>query len=221
MKRILPFLIVALVLAATITTGALLVRSKKEAALRQAAEIANQQAQGKPGAEPPHIRGADNAVLTMEEFADYQCPPCGNMSSVVEQFERDYAGKMRFIFRNLPHANHQFAFRAAYAAEAAGLQGKYWEMHDLLFRERFVWQKAPDVEKAFADYAASLALDVDLFKREMNGEKVKARVEADIERSKSLGFDATPTIFINGKIVPPTDLNPDALRRNIEAALQK
>lgn len=221
MKRILPFLIVGVVFAGTLAGGGLFLRSKRleEAASRAAAAAALKN--GKPGAEPAHVRGPDTAKITLEEFADFECPPCGNMSPVLEKFEQDFAGRMRVIFRQLPHAVHLHAFRAAYASEAAGLQGKFWDMHDLLFHERLVWPKSTDIETTFEEYAGKLGLDVDRFKKDMEGEKVKNRVAADQERAASLKIDATPTILINGDLVPVSSLNPDGLRAAIEAALKK
>jgi Protein-disulfide isomerase len=110
---------------------------------------------------------------------------------------------------------------AAYAAEAAGLQGRYWEMHDLLYKEQANWSNAPDAKQLFVSYAKILGLEMDRFETDMAGPTAKARVTADQERGKSLGVNSTPSIFINNQGLPPKSLNPTALRAAIEEALKE
>src|SRR2546421_7271583 len=90
------------------------------------------------GAEPPHIRGNPDAPVTLEEFGDFQCPPCGQFAKFVDELLVEYQWQVRLVFRNYPLAAHQHALEAAQAAEAAGLQGKFWEMYDTLYREQKV-----------------------------------------------------------------------------------
>src|SRR5438045_961992 len=114
----------------------------------------------KEDAEAPHVHGPAKAPITFEEFADFQCPPCAALSEPINQMEHDYQSQLRVIFRNFPLAVHAHALEAAYAAEAAALQGKFWEMHDVLYREQSSWAKAPDVGVLFTSYAGVIGLDL-------------------------------------------------------------
>src|SRR5207249_7578141 len=111
------------------------------------------------------------------------------------------------------------AREAALASEAASLQGRFWEMHDLLYREQSVWSKAPDVRTLFNAYAGMLGLNIDRFKKDMESEQAKARVESDEQQATTHGVRTTPTIFINNHQVSPAYLNPAGLRGSIDAAL--
>lgn len=167
------------------------------------------------------MRGAAQAPVTLEEFGDFQCPPCGLLSGLLLEIEKEYGPKLRVIFRNFPFPNHEHALEAAYAAESADLQGHYWEMHDLLYKEQANWSHAADAKQQFASYAKMLGLDMNRFKADVAGPAVKVRVAADQARGKSLGVNATPSIFINHQAVPPTSFNPAALRAAIDQALKE
>ena len=112
----------------------------------------------------------------------------------------------------------QHAREAALAAEAASLQNRFWEMHDLLYREQSVWSKAQDVRVLFNAYAGMLGLNIDRFRKDMESEQAKARVKSDEHQAAALGLANTPTIFINDRRVPPARLNPSGLRIAINAA---
>ena len=217
MRRFVPFIIVALVGFITIGAGTMLYRAKRPVA----STISEEKSVGKENQEPTHVRGPAQAPVTLEEFGDFQCPPCGMISGPLLEIEKDYGLKLRVIFRNFPFPNHQHALEAAYAAEAAGLQGRYWEMHDLLYKEQANWSNAPDAKQLFVSYAKILGLEMDRFETDIAGPTAKARVTADQERGKSLGVNATPSIFINNQGLPPKSLNPTALRAAIEEALKE
>ena len=176
---------------------------------------------GKGDAESVHIRGNPQAPVTLEEFGDFQCPPCGNIAVFIDELVKEYGPRLRIVFRNFPLPNHKHAREAALAAEAAGLQGRFWEMHDVLYREQAVWSQADNVPELFDSYARMIGLNLDQFKKEMNAEKTKARVDSDHERGDSLGVRSTPTVFINNRQVGPNDKTPDGLRATIEAALKE
>src|SRR5437870_13115253 len=137
MKRYLPFAIIITVFLIAIGAGVLLFRVKQQriAAAKSAAEAAAAKASllRTLGAEPPHARGAADAPVTLEEFGDFECRPCGNLSPILEKIEQDYGSRLRVIFRQCPLAMHKHALDAARASEAAGRQGRFWEMHDLLY----------------------------------------------------------------------------------------
>jgi protein-disulfide isomerase len=171
MRRLLPFLIILSVLLAAGGGGALLYRVKEQrivaaqaAAAANAAKVASSI---KPGADPPHLRGSAHAPVTLEQFGDFECRPCGDLSPILEKIEQDYGTRLRLIFRQSPLAMHRHALDAARASEAAGLQDRFWEMHDLLYHSRFVWPRAADVRTAFNDYAKTLNLDVERFKKDI------------------------------------------------------
>ena len=176
---------------------------------------------GKGGAESMHIRGNPDAPVTLEEFGDFQCPPCGNIAVFIDELVKEYGPRLRLVFRNFPLPNHKYAREAALAAEAAGLQGRFWEMHDVLYREQAVWSKADNVRELFDSYAGMIGLNLDQFKKDMDEEKTKARVESDHERGDSLGVQSTPTVFINNRQLGPNDRTPDGLRASIDAALKQ
>jgi protein-disulfide isomerase len=163
---------------------------------------------GRPGAEPPHIRGSPQARVTLEEFGDFECAPCGMLSPILEQLEKDYGERLRVIFREFPLAMHKHAMDAARAAEAAGLQGHFWEMHDILYHNRYIWPASSEPRAIFNTYAETLKLDLERFKKDVDGEQVTARIRADKERTTSLKVDRTPVLFINDHQLPVTAFNP-------------
>lgn len=172
-----------------------------------------------PGAEPPRVRGTNEAAVTIEEFADFQCPPCRRLHPELKLIEAEYGSRLRVIFRHLPLSIHEHAVEAAHAAEAAGLQNRFWEMHDLLFERQRQWSEAADVSALFNDYARELGLDVERFKKEMGGAEASARVVLDQNRAQSVGISGTPTLFLNGREIAAEDMSPEGLRAAINAAL--
>ena len=218
MKRYLPFFIVAAVALATLVSGAMLYRAKRLPAL---AIPENSTTSAMGGTEMVHVRGRADAPVTLVEFGDFQCPPCANLSEPINQLERDYRSRLRVIFRHLPLANHQHAREAALASEAASLQDRFWEMHDLLYREQSVWSKAQDARVLFNAYAGMLGLNIARFKKDIESEQAKARVESDEQKAVALGVRTTPTIFVNNRQVSPTYLNPTGLRGSVDAALNE
>lgn len=217
MKRYLPFVIVAVVALATIGSGAMLYRAKRP----QVQSIPEDKMLGKGDTQSAHVRGNPDAPVTLEEYADFQCPPCGMFATFLQQLEKEYDSRLRVVFRNFPLSMHEHAREAALAAEAAGLQGRFWEMHDVLYREQDAWSKAPNVPELFESYAGTIGLDLDKFKKDMDSEEVKARVDADRQRGESLGIQITPTLFINNQPLDREHKNPEGIRAEINAALEK
>jgi len=216
LKRLVPFIIVVAVALITIGVGTALYRANRPP---PPITISKEQAVTDAKTGSTHVRGPADAPVTLEEFGDFQCPPCGALSEPLNELERDYKAKMRFVFHQFPLANHANAKPAAYAAEAAGLQGRFWEMHDLLYREQANWSKEPDPSELFLSYARIVGLDMAKFQKDVNSDEVKERVAADQKRAAELGVHLTPTIFINGKSIVGPSLNPIGLRAAVEAAL--
>jgi protein-disulfide isomerase len=217
MKRYLPFVIVAGVALAALGSGAMLYRAKR-ALLRPIPE--SKAIAGTTGDESLHIRGNPNAPVTIEEFGDFQCPPCGTFAAFGEELLKEYDSRVRIVFRNFPLPAHEHAREAALAAEAAGLQGRFWEMHDVLYREQPFWSYAPNARELFESYAGTIGLNLDQFRKDMDSEKAKERVDSDHARGDSLGIKLTPTLFINNQPVEPKDKNPEGIRAAINAALE-
>ena len=173
------------------------------------------------GAIPPHSVGPDDAPVTLEEFGDFQCPPCGLLHPVLKDMEKEFGPQLRVIFREFPLAQtHQHAINAARAAEAAGMQGKFWEMHDLIFTNQRTWKDALDARPAFEGYAVQLGLDIGKFRRDVTSSAVDQRITLDGRRANAMGVSGTPTVFMNGREVPFESLPPEKLRPLIQAELR-
>jgi len=169
-----------------------------------------------------NVLGSPDAKVTVEEFADYQCPACASTYPTMKEIQSVYGDRIKFVFRNFPLAipAHDKAYRAALAAEAAAMQGKFWAMQDLLFTNQRTWSPAADFDAVLKEYAAKLGLDVAKFEADMNGMEAKSRIDADKARGQALGFTSTPTIYINGKMVPFQELTIPKLRAVIDDELK-
>jgi len=175
------------------------------------------------GAQPPNFLGSQNAGVTVEEFADFQCPTCAAKHPLMKEIASTYGSRIRFIFRNFPLAiaAHDKAYDAAVAAESAGLQGKFWEMQNLLFANQQAWSSSPDFRKIWEGYASQIGLDVERFKNDMAGLNAKARVDADIKRGRALNINSTPSLYINGIPVPFEQMTTEGVRKMIDDELAK
>ncbi len=226
MKRFLPLLIIVAVLGIALGAGWYLTRSKLESTatvptIRSTPSASPAAASvGQPGAQPPHSIGPADAPVTLEEFGDFECPPCGLLHPVLKTMEHEFGPRLRVIFREFPLVpTHPHALSAARAAEAAGLQGKFWEMHDLLYENQKTWHDAFDVRPIFEGYASRIGLDLERFKRDVGSDVVEQRIFLDGKRAHSLGVKGTPTVFINGREVPFESLVPERLRVLINTEL--
>ncbi len=218
MKRHLTFIMILAGALVGTLTGLLLFRSDL---FRSAppAEPLKELSKAAAGAEPPHIRGEAGAPVTIEEFADFQCPPCRKLHPELKKIESEFGTRLRVIFRHLPLSMHEHAGEAARATEAAAAQGHFWEMHDMLFERQREWSDAADVRNLFIGYARSLGLDVERFKRDMDGAEANARLLSDQKRAESVGITGTPTLFLNGLEIPAESMSAEGIRAAINAAL--
>lgn len=217
MKRALPFLIIAAVLVAAVVIAWYLKQSAVEVPVATPATNASSPASpakvGEPGADPPHVSGDPKAPVTLEEFGDFQCPPCGALDPILKTMEQEFGPRLRVIFREFPLVPaHQHALAAARAAEAAGMHGKFWEMHDLIYENQRSWSNAFDVRPIFEGYATKIGLDLEKFRRDLSSETVAQRIFQDGKRGRSLGVVGTPTVFMNGREIPFESLPPEKLR---------
>jgi len=176
---------------------AMLAYNKEHAPKAPAAPAAAPAADDKPvdiAVGPSPVRGDAKAPVTIIAFSDFQCPFCSRAVPTIDQVLEKYKGKVKFVFKNQPLPFHENALPAAMAALAAGEQGKYWEMHDLLFKNNTALTRA-DLDK----YAGQLGLNINKFKQAMDTQKFKGQVEADQQVANSVGANGTPTFFVNGK----------------------
>lgn len=171
-----------------------------------------------PGANPAWSKGAPNAPVTVEEFADFQCPTCASMHPRVNELMAAYGSRVRVIFRQFPLQGHQWSYDAACATEAAGMQGKFWDMQNLIFTNQQTWSTSSDARKIFTEYAKTLGLDVAKFSDDMIGMVAKNRVDADLQRGRAIGVGSTPSFYINNQ---PLGNNLNALRQMVDVELQK
>jgi protein-disulfide isomerase len=233
MKRSLPFLIIFVVLGGAVSAALYLQRPTAEPSTPIPVSSASPASSGaqpgapdssqsaEPGAQPPHAIGNPNAPVTLEEFGDFECPPCGLLHPILKTMEGEFGpAKLRIIFREFPLVpTHAHALAAARAAEAAGLQGKFWEMHDMIYEHQKDWHEVFDVRPIFEAYATKTGLDLEQFRRDSASETVERRIFLDGKRGHALGVKGTPTVFLNGREVPFESLAPDKLKALINAEL--
>jgi protein-disulfide isomerase len=140
-----------------------------------------------------HIRGPEKALITVVEYADFECPFCGQAEPAVRELLRDF-GDVRYVWRHLPlHDVHPRAQAAAEAAEAAALQGRFWEMHDLLFLHQDALSP-----RDLIGYADSLGLDIQQFIHDLREHAGAARIASDVDSADLSSVSGTPTFFVNG-----------------------
>ena len=151
------------------------------------------------------IRGDKQSKVVLVEYSDFQCPACKIFYYFLKDIESKNEGKIQFVYRNFPLSQHANAMLAAQVAEASGKQGKFWEMHDMIFENQDAWasQNNADAGKTFTSYAQTLKLNIDQFKEDLNSAEIKAKIEGDYQGGIKSGINATPTFFLNGKKLPP------------------
>jgi protein-disulfide isomerase len=164
--------------------------------------------------------GPTDAKVTLVEFGDFQCPACAQTQPVVNKLKEEYKGKVNFVFRHYPLPQHKNAVIAAQAAESAGEQKKFWEMHDALYENLSEWAEVDKPLNIFIKYARELSLNVDQFKKSVESEKYKSKVLKDEQDGGAAQIRYTPTFFINGRIIEGSATY-DTLRGGIETELNK
>jgi len=168
-----------------------------------------------------HIRGKATAPVTLVEFGDYECPSCGYYYPMVEELLRRYPDRVKLEFHHYPLIQmHAHALAAAMAAEAASDQGKYWEMHDLLYKNQSQWARNPNPESQFLAYAANLGLDANKFMRSLKSPDVEKRILEDIQRGSVAKVGGTPSFYINGQPLDPLPKGVDEFAAIINSTTQ-
>ncbi len=170
-----------------------------------------------------YMTGSKDAKVTIVEFGDYQCPACGAAEPIVKEVLADYKDNpnVNFVFRNFPlDSIHPNAHISSEAAEAAGAQGKFWEMNNMLYEHQSEWTESPDPLPIFVGYAAALGLDTGKFKSEVESRRYADVIAADVQDGTNATVNSTPTFFINGvkynKVLPK-----DEFKKLIDEQLAK
>jgi protein-disulfide isomerase len=167
-----------------------------------------------------HSQGPSDAKVTIVEFGDYQCPACFAAQPTIERILDEYEGKIRFVYRHFPLPQHKNALLASKVAEAAAKQGKFWEMHTLLYQEQQTWAESDDALSIFLGYAKQLGLEDSAFMRDVSeeGKDVTQTVRRDQEDGSVVGVNSTPSFFINGEKLSGAPSYQD-LKSRIDTAL--
>lgn len=150
--------------------------------------------------EQDHIRGASAGKVTLVEFGDFQCPACAAYEPIVREVTAANSDNLKVVFKHFPLVQiHSNALLSAKASEAAGLQGKFWEMHDMLYDKQGEWANNLNSRDIFTGYAQALGLDVKKFAEDVDSQQIQDKILSEYREGVSLGVQGTPTFFVNGK----------------------
>lgn len=168
------------------------------------------------------VRGNSASSVTLIEYGDFQCPACAQYHPLVKRLKDEFGERVAFGFRHFPLSQvHPNAKAAARAAEAAGAQGKFWEMHDILFERQTEWVPKPNPKAAFVSYAKELGINTDQFETDMDRDDFDDKISAHYQAGVASGVNSTPTFFLNGvKLDNPKSYDDfrNILSRAVEAA---
>ncbi len=149
-----------------------------------------------------NIKGLASSSVVIMEYSDFECPACRSYYPIMRQLIAEFGDRVTFVYRHFPlnniHPNAEFAARAS---QSAGVQGKFWEMHDILFEKQSEWASISDVMPLFESYAILLKLDLDKFIKDFNSNEIKDFVRSQRIHAIKSGIQGTPTFFINEKII--------------------
>jgi len=152
--------------------------------------------------EGDHVRGSADARVTLTMYGDFQCPACMEEAEVIASAWRRIGDNVRLVFRHYPLDTHPHAFKAAQYAEAAARQGRFWEMYNQLYGNQALWYSASDATLLFDGFAREIGLDLEQLKADAASPEVRQKIQADQRGGTRAGVRSTPTLFINGKLVP-------------------
>lgn len=164
------------------------------------------------------MMGSKVSNVTLVEFGDFQCPACYAFEPTMQQVRTDYGKSIKIVFKHFPLKQaHPNAMAAAIASEAAAKQGKFWEYHDLLYKNQNTWAPLPDPSSEFVKYAKELTLNESQFKKDLEDKSLAAKIDAQLDEGIKIGVNATPTVYVNGKFMGVPDYN--ALKKAIDNVL--
>ena len=237
MKRYIPFLIILVVLVAGVGVAAMLWKRSTPANTTLTGPFttngpanSNASNNGTSASASPNQDGARltkpnvkvSSPVVLEEYGDYQCPPCGQLYPELKQIEKEYGNQVQIVFHHFPLMKiHKNALMAAHAAEAARNQNKFWEMHDLLYSNQKDWSDLADPRPIFVGYAKQLGLNLDKFNVDLESNQIDQKISADIQRGAAQGVTGTPTVFLDSHLVNYQATNLDGLRRGINILLER
>lgn len=173
--------------------------------------LSNSSSPAKPGEEQPRAdasilvredsakTGSSSAKVNVVEFADFQCPACASAHPTITRIADDYKDRTQYVFRHFPLPQHKNAKLAARVSEAAAKQGKFWEMHDVLYENQLEWAESNKPMDFFTKYATDLKLDVAKLKEDIKDDKIAQKIDRDLQDGGSVGVNSTPTFFVNGR----------------------
>lgn len=160
------------------------------------------------------IRGNQQAEIKLVVYSDFQCPACALYGKTLENIFQNYQEKVQIEFKHFPLNIHKNANKASLAAEAAGIQGKFWEMHDILFDKQSLWANEKNPDDNFVAFASEIGLDVEKFKNDYNDADILREVNVDLKEGRLLKINATPTFYLNNNKLE--DVSPQMLQEEIE-----
>lgn len=146
------------------------------------------------------FKGNENAAVTLVEYSDFECPACASYYPFIKQLADDFPDDLKIVYRHFPLTSiHRYALPAARAAEAAGNQGKFWEMHDKLFENQRSWERNSQADEIFEAYAGELGLNLEQFRKDYNDGSTKSKVQSDARLGQQNNVTGTPSFFLNGR----------------------
>lgn len=169
-----------------------------------------------------HVQGKGTKNVTLIEYGDFECPACGQYYPIIKQVKEKYKDDITFQFRHFPLVQiHRNAMAAHRAAEAAGKQGKFFEMHDLLYEGQTIWKNSGNPAANFEGYATQLGLNLEQFKTDVASQEVNDIINADIRAGQAIGATSTPTFVLNGKKLEQNPRDLDSFNKLIEDAIKE
>lgn len=167
------------------------------------------------------VLGNPEASVVLVEYADFQCPACATYHEVVKEVMETYGDRIQYVYRHYPLTQiHRNAIPAAQASEAAGLQGKFFEMQDLLFERQSDWSNDNAIVGTFEDYANELGLDVEQFKTDYASDAVSDKVRTNLREAQSLGLTGTPSFILDGRVLTSPPGNAEGFGRLLDQRLK-
>lgn len=169
-----------------------------------------------------HITGAESSSVKLVEYGDFQCPACKSYHPILQQLKAEYGDRVAFQFRHFPLTQiHPNAFIASRAAEAAGMQGKFFEFHDLLYENQESWSSNQNPSSIFEGYARQLNLDIEKFNSDRNSATVADTINADVRAAQAIGASSTPTFVLNERKLDQNPTSLDEFKKLLDEELGK
>lgn len=165
------------------------------------------------------IKGNREAKTILIEYSDFQCPACAVYAPIIKQIVEEFNDKIVFAYRHFPLSQHKNAEIAAIAAEASGKQGKFWEMHDIIFENQNEWADSKNAKEIFIKYAEKIELNTERFKIDLELKELKEKTRKDLNSGISARVNSTPTFFLNGERVQPQsyeDFKQIIIQKNVQ-----